>query len=308
MITKGDRIAFMLIGFLLIVTFVFWDDVERIVTHRPQPVQQKEMAKKDKKKNSKKEKENTEASAAVSILKKWDMPSQLLEISGIVYIDDQRIARVQDELGKIYIYNTEDEKVEKEISFGKPGDYEGIAVVGPTAYVLRADGTLFEVKDYKSNPSVVQHATHLTAKQDVEGLTYDQKNNRLLLAIKGKETNSTDYKGIYAFDLATKKTATEPVHKINLSHALFSEVKGKNKIEPSDIDIHPHTGDIYITDGADPKILVMNSDGTEKNIYQLSKSEFAQPEGITFSPAGDLFISNEGRKGTGNNLKVSITP
>ena len=42
---------------------------------------------------------------AITIVKKWDMPEYLAEISGLSCIDGQRFACVQDELGKIFIYN-----------------------------------------------------------------------------------------------------------------------------------------------------------------------------------------------------------
>ncbi|MDT0685762.1 hypothetical protein [Autumnicola psychrophila] len=37
-----------------------------------------------------------------------------------------------------------------------------------------------------------------------------------------------------------------------------------------------------------------SSDDAEK-IIKLSKKEFNQPEGITFSPSGKMYISNEGK-------------
>src|SRR5688572_30823141 len=153
----------------------------------------------------------------ITVTKKWEMPKQLLEISGLSYIDDNRFACVQDELGTIFIYNIASSSLEKEIPFGGVGDYEGLAVVGETVWVLRADGKLFEVNNMTAaNPTVKEFNTHLTIKQDSEGLCYDKKNNRLLIAIKGAELDADDYKGIYAFDLAAKKMDQQPVFKIDL--------------------------------------------------------------------------------------------
>jgi hypothetical protein len=78
-------------------------------------------------------------------------------------------------------------------------------------------------------------------------------------------------------------------------------------MQPSDLDVHPSTGDIYIVDGADPKLLVMGADGSKKNLYQLSSTDFAQPEGLAFTKGGELFISNESKKGSGNILKVLVS-
>ncbi len=52
-------------------------------------------------------------------------------------------------------------------------------------------------------------------------------------------------------------------------------------------------------------LLIMDYSGTIKKLYQLGK-DFAQPKGITFSPQGEIFISNEGTKQPGNILKVEI--
>ena len=270
---------------------------------------------KNKTVNNKEDKINAEGLIAtgITVIKKWEMPKELTEISGLSYINDNRFACVQDELGKIYIYNIASSSVEKEIPFGAAGDYEGLAVVGETVWVLRADGKLFEVNNINAaKPVVKEYSTNLTIKQDSEGLCYDKKNNRLLIAIKGAEPGSENYKGIYAFDLSSKKMDPQPVFKIDLLNKAFetngSGKKKKGSMNPSGISIHPLNGDIYITDGRDPKLLIMDASGTIKKLYQLNTREFAQPEGITFNAAGDLFISNEGTKQPGNILQVKIDP
>ena len=178
---------------------------------------------------------------------------------------------------------------------------------------MRADGKLFEVNNINvANPSAKEYSTPLTIKQDTEGLCYDKKNNRLLIAIKGVEPGNEDYKGIYAFDLASKKMDLQPVFKIDLQDKVFetngSGKKKKGSMNPSGIAINPLNSDIYITDGRDPKLLIMDAAGTIKKLYQLNTNEFAQPEGITFNAAGNLFIANEGTKRPGNILQVKIDP
>ena len=267
----------------------------------------------DAKKGSKKNKsgKNKEAvSTNVTIVEKWDMPEILREVSGIAYLGENRFACVQDESGVVFIYNTATNKIDNQVTFGAAGDYEGIAVVGRTAYVVRSNGKIYEVDNIDTrSPKIKEYSTPLSVKNDVEGLTYDARNNRLLVAIKGEETNSTDYKGIYAFDLKTKKLLSEPVYKISLSDSLLQNGKGKNpsnNLQPSDIGIHPVTGEIYVAESANSHLLILNPDGSIKARYNLSKTDFSQPEGITFSPQGDLFISNEGRKNSGNILQVRI--
>ena len=134
----------------------------------------------------------------IMIIQSWEMPDELKEISAISYLDEQRFICVQDEIGKIFVYNTGTQKIERQVPFAESGDYEGLALNGETVYVLRADGQIIEVKDFKGkNPIVRFHKTFLTTKQDTEGLAFDKENNRLLISVKGKDQNK-DYKSIYA--------------------------------------------------------------------------------------------------------------
>jgi len=264
------------------------------------------------KKDKKNKKEKESVSAGVKVEQKWELPDILQEISGFAYISPNRFACVQDEAGAIFIYNTAEEKIEKQISFGASGDYEGLALAGKTAFVIRSDGQLFRVEniDSRDKPAIKSYTTGLTAKNNVEGLTYDAKNNRLLIAIKGSETSETDFKGIYAFDLTTQKLIAEPVFKINLKDEAFQNRQVKNvnaAIQPADLALNPTTEDLYVVEATNPQLVILNKQGNIKNRFVLSSKEFSQPEGLTFSPNGDFYIANEGKKEPGNILKISLT-
>jgi uncharacterized protein YjiK len=308
MISKGDKIIFGIIAAGVILIFVFWKDVQAVALGE-RSVEKIEKEHKEKKKD-KKDKQDQSATVVseVSILQKWELPTELKEVSGIAYMDEQRFACVQDEEGKIFIFNRATGKIEKEIPFAGSGDYEGIALKGNTAYVLRADGVLYEVSMDGAQASAKEHKTALTVEHNVEGLTYDKTNNRLLLAIKDDEPGNRDYKGIYAFDLSKKEFIKEPAFKIDLHNKMLNVADGKKKnksISPAEIAIHPQTNEIFITDGPKSMLLVMDKSGTIKRLLQLGK-DFVQPEGITFSPDGEMFISNEGAKQAGNIMQVEI--
>jgi len=161
---------------------------------------------------------------------------------------------------------------------------------------------VMEVKNYNAkNLSTVAHKTFLSTKENVEGICFEPKKYRLLLSVKKRDPFNNDFKGIYAFDLSTKKLAPEPVYKINTRDDIW---KGQHEIEPSDLAVHPGTGNIYVLDGEHPRLLVMTKSGSIKKIYQLDDPAFSLPEGICFSKTGELFISNEGRSGAGNILQV----
>jgi uncharacterized protein YjiK len=244
-------------------------------------------------------------------LNKWELPSILTRVSGIKYLGNSRFACIQEEVGTIFIYNTASGRIEKEIPFSGPGDFEGIAIVGTAAYVVQSNGKIYEVQDYEGvQPIVKQYTMPLAAKYNVEGLTYDKNNSQLLLAIKGGVPRNHHYKGVYAFDLRSKRPVAKPVIKINLNDPFFTSIKenkANHSFQPSAIEIHPLTKEIYILQGtADPKLLVMDAKGRIKKMYTFRRSEFPQATGLAFTPAGELFISNEGENGAATIVKVTL--
>ena len=300
------KITILIIVALVIAGIVFRNDLGGLMAaDKPQLQENGDKQKKDKKKGKNK-KEQESASAAISISQKWDLPAELKEISGLAWIAEGRFACVQDEDGKVFIYNTAQNKIEKQIPFAGAGDYEGITINGNTIYVVRADGRLYEI-DINSKAPAREYKTPLTIEDNIEGLCYDKNNDRLLLAAKEGQDGAME-KHIYAFDLDKKELSKEPAYIIDLSNEMLSNPGGKKKsksVMPSAIAINPRTNELFITDGPGSRLVILSNTGGLKQVHNLGK-DFAQPEGITFSPAGELFISNEGTKNPGNILKVTI--
>lgn len=237
---------------------------------------------------------------------KWELPAALREVSGIALLPDNLMACVQDEEGVIFLYDLNTKSVKRKIAFAGPGDYEGIAVDGNTAYVLRSDGTIIEVANFlESKPKVMVYNSVLTPEHNTEGLALDKKNNRLLIAGKGFDTKLGDNKGIYAFNLETKKMAETPVITIPLAQKQFA-AKGKKKkskydvFQPSSLEIHPKTGELYLMDAVNERLLVLSEAGAIEKAIDLDKGQLMQPEGLSFDSSGAMYIASEGgKKGTG---------
>jgi hypothetical protein len=234
----------------------------------------------------------------VQISHAWQLPPELRQISAIDYIARDKMACIQDEVGAIFIFNLDSSAIEKEISFGPPGNYKGLVIVKTDAYVACADGRIIEIKNYTSEKrEVIEHGTHLTIEEEVNGLCYDRRNKRLLVTIKGKEDDDQNYKGIYAFGITDKRMMVKPAIKIDLRSRVFSNLQPRNiqtVFQPSDIDINPVTGLLYIVDGTRMQLLRMRMNENIKDLTELDKEKFIQPEGITFTPSGELFIASKG--------------
>ncbi|GGW27481.1 SdiA-regulated domain-containing protein [Arenibacter certesii] len=242
----------------------------------------------------------TRTNTPFEIVQKWELPSVLREISAISWLGNDKIAAVQDEEGIIFIYDLQKSKIVDEVKFAGPGDYEGLAVHGEDAYVLRSDGTIFEVKKFKEPlPNVFVHNTFFSTKNNMETLVFDKERNSLLLLPKDRSMKSENYKGIYAFSLDTYDIASDPILKIYLDDDKLTPFIQKQKYKtfrPSGMAIHPDTGELYILEATRPKLMIMKDNGEIKGVYPLDSRQFPQPEGIDFSDDGALYIATEGKK------------
>lgn len=251
-----------------------------------------------------------------------NLPFELREISGITDFSNNEIACVQDENGIIFIYNLDSDSIIGQYNFGPNGDFEGLTRVDSTYYVLRSDATLLEINYPWDTTSVTQTKLNIPTR-DNEGLCYDVRDNRLLLAPKskmGKGEQLKDTRAVYAIDLATKVLNEKPLFLINISEmeAFANEHNiplpqklSKQSVDsvsalkfmPSSIAVHPKTDEIYIISAIDHTLAVFDKNGKILNFMFLDPIVFNKPEGITFLSNGDMVIANEGQMGAPTLLK-----
>lgn len=243
--------------------------------------------------------------------KKYELPAILEEVSGLTDIDSAHVACVQDEIGTVFIYNFLKNAIIARHKFDSLGDFEGLTFTGKSLFILRSDGRLTEWRNFdpKTGAGEIFHSILPLQTTNNEGLCFDSRNNRLLIAAKSKPMNH-DYKSerfIYEFDLAKNKLNSNPAYSINtidLEAAAkeFDIVQqnrtaaGKPKpfnFRPSSLAIHPHTSDIYIISAADRLLLVINEKGKIVSMEKLKEDLFAKAEGITFLKDGTMIITNE---------------
>jgi hypothetical protein len=241
------------------------------------------------------------------------LPNALQEVSGITEIDSNTIACVQDEHGVLFIYDLSKEQVKNHYPFFYNGDYEGIARAGKSIYILRSDGVLFGISNYESAASKMESFPTGIPAKDNEGLCYDRKMNRILIAPKsgsGKEAENKNHRYIYSFDLKSKKLTEKPVfdfdlkviEKFAMKHNMKVPMKDGKKggkkepdleLRPSAIGIHPISNKLYVLSGMERLLFVFDMAGKIEYIEKLERELFVQPEGITFLNNGDLLISND---------------
>ena len=236
--------------------------------------------------------------------KRYTLPDALQEISGMEYYKNGIIACNEDEHGILYLYDTKTEKVVHKIKFEKKGDFESTALSGDTAWVMKSNGQLyrFPISPEKLvNP--VLYNTPFKVRNNIEGLCYKPDDNSLLVACKDEAGIGKHLKGraVYRFDISKGILDQQPfIHITNEEYQkklkLFGlDALNHTPLKPSGIAIQPVTGYIYLIASVGKLLIVFNKDKEIIDMVPLMSSMFSQPEGITFSPEGDLFISSEGR-------------
>lgn len=245
--------------------------------------------------------------------KKYELPAILNEVSGLTDIDADNIACVQDELGIIFIYNLAKESIAAQYPFEPVGDFEGLTRVGNSMYILRSDGRLTEMRNYTSSSRSVKHFNFSLFTPDNEGLCYDSKHNRLLIAAKSKpgEPYLQNERLIYSFNLKTMQLDANPYLRLNVKQLMdacarfnitLKQKKEKDgtsavsfNFRPASLAVHPVTDQLYILSASDKLLIVTDRKGSVLNMYELDPVLFAKAEGITFLDDGTMFITNEAR-------------
>lgn len=244
------------------------------------------------------------------------------EISGLTLLPDGRLAAVQDEAGTIYVLDPSTGAIDAEIDFDDDGDYEGIERVGDELWVLRSDGTLFEVENWDDGPAVEKHKTALNEAFDTEGLAYDPAQGHLLIACKEHPGEGFEgQRAIYAFDVEREALLPEPVvlidrravaehlreHPVDRAvRRLLAPVADVGGFKPSAVAWHPRTQEIYVLSSVQQAIAVLSPTGALRAVWPLPPQRYVQPEGLTIRPDGTLLIANEGAGGAPTLFVVAV--
>ena len=219
------------------------------------------------------------------------LPDSLKEVSGIFWISHAELAMIEDEHGIIYLWDGCNDEVNHKIEFAGNGDYEDLIFTGEEFWVLRSDGTLFQVIDpFSEEPQTVVHKTQLSSDNDCEGLAFNSLSNELYILCKENpyinNSKKESKRSVYSYSIEEQKLNEEPF--------LIFDTKdiSKNEIGPSALLIE----DEYwlILDSKGSTILVF-LEGEFSHQVKLDSKIYPQPEGLSLNEH-KLYISSEAGK------------
>jgi hypothetical protein len=218
----------------------------------------------------------------------------LLEISGICYLPDGRVAAHNDEKGVLFIVNFGNGEHET-IQFSGKGDYEDVTQYRDAYYILESNGDLHKVgaaPPYTADKFKFEDVKKI----EFEALYVDSVADRLVMLTKN---HRSAFRGIlaYGFDLKTQQFIPEPLYRIPMADILSKMQDNAAECKASGAAVHPVENKVYVIASLGKAMLVCSLQGKVEQVFKLNPAHFPQPEGITFAPNGDMYISNEGLQG-----------
>lgn len=220
------------------------------------------------------------------------LPVELDEISGVAYYPkDSSVFAIGDEFGFLYKIPLTPHQPIRKWKFSNEGDYEDLALVDKVFYVLQSNGNITSFTFDSVNTVLKADQPFPMQGNEFEILYYDRHQFKLTMICKDCEEDRKKALTVFYFDLLKKNFADSS--SINVTEIANMIGEKKIRFKPSAAAINPVTDELFIISAVNKLLVVADRHGKPKETYPIDTRLFKQPEGITFTPEGDLIISNE---------------
>ncbi|KAI9447064.1 hypothetical protein F5148DRAFT_1292480 [Russula earlei] len=237
---------------------------------------------------------------------KWIMPEELDEISGIAfYTGIDPIVHVEDDNPYIYAEQDEEGRIYRlrkgmkphSTKFGKPGDYEDIAINKEQVIMLRSDGVLFTFpfsETSKEKTATTKEWKGLLPQGEYESLAVGRDGNLVVICKNCPVDNQEKEVSAYIIQQDTAgNLSLARSFKIDISSVDLTSIHKQIKFHPSCVAQHPITHEWFLISSVNKVLIVLNEQWKVKASYALNPNLFKQPEGLAFDTKGTMYISNE---------------
>lgn len=218
----------------------------------------------------------------------------LSEISGIYfYAKDSSVFAISDESGNLYKIHLKRPYNVIKWKFSKSHDYEDLFMLEDKFYILTSNGDITTLKfSVRSDTIYRQKDKGPSGKKEFESLYYEPVSKNFILICKDCADDKKEWVSAFNYDPETNKFSPSDF-KIETKKIAEQLREKKIKFKPSASAINPLTGDIWLLSAVNQIIVTTSRSGEVKNVFTLNPKLYTQPEGIAFTPWGDLLISNE---------------
>lgn len=222
-----------------------------------------------------------------------DLPVGLDELSGLAYYPkDTSVFGVIDEDGILFKIPIMHPSQTTRWVFDKQRDFEDLILVDSTFYALVSNGDIVQINfSGDSINTKKSEFSQTSGKKNNEFETLYLDSGKIIILCKECEEDKKSRISSYVFDPINLSYA--PYITIDMAPIANKISDVKVALKASAGAIHPITKDLYLVSSVEKVIVVLDASGTFKELYKLNPKIYKQPEGISFTPAGDMIISNE---------------
>ncbi len=222
-----------------------------------------------------------------------NLPVELDEISGLAYyLKDTSVFGIIDEDGILFKIPIMNPSQTTRWVFDKQRDFEDLVLIDSTFYALVSNGDVVRI-NFKGDSITTEKsefsATSGKKTNEFESMYVDS--GKIVVMCKECEDDKKSKISSYVFDPAS--LAYTPHLTIDVAPIAKKLDEKKLSLKPSAAAINPITNDLYVVSSVEKLLVILSSTGEFKEVYELNPKIYKQPEGISFTPAGDLIISNE---------------
>ncbi|NCI45898.1 SdiA-regulated domain-containing protein [Sediminibacterium soli] len=234
---------------------------------------------------------------------KINVTEQLDEISGIdFYAKDTSVFAIIDEEGWLFKVFLKTRAFQK-WKFGKKADYEDLERVDSIFYILTSNGDITRVHFNGDSLLAENYTFPKNGSNEFESLYYDSSTASLHMICKDCSIDKKAAVSIWSFNTVTNTYALFP-KKIDVSPIAKKLDVNKVRFKPSASAVNPLNHDIYMVSSVNKVLVIADSSGKVRDVYPLDPYLYRQPEGLAFTPTGDLLISNEINLGEFGNVLI----
>lgn len=235
--------------------------------------------------------------------------AELNSISGIIYYpkDSSVFATVNND-GLLFKIPLHGNQAIMRWRFDRNSGYGNLELKDSSFFVVINTGDI-ETIEFKGSAIVTKRCVFPDSyknKNEFESLFYDEQHKELVMLSKTGEEEKGKVVHAWGFSPESQKY-TPDMFSIPLNGLEEKNKKGKEKkikCLPSAAAINPVTNEIYILSPQNQLLLVADKDGNAKEAYYLDPEIYNNVSGISFTPKGDIIISNSVSESTAPKLLI----
>lgn len=236
-----------------------------------------------------------------AVLARWVLAQDLSEISGLALTADGRLLTHEDETGRVFEVDYRRGELVKEFSIGTQmvrADFEGIAAVDDTLFLLASDGMLYEFQEGENGDHVAYtfHDPGLKHACEFEGVAFDRAIGALLLACKNVRTAGPLRDSLVIYRWVLPGGGGHRPSRLTVPLAQVIGANGWKGLHPSDITIDPFSGN-YVLVAAEERALIEITPAGAVVFSRALPAGIARAEGVAITRDSILIISSEAGRG-----------